>query len=123
MWRKKDPAIAYFQSLDVPVDRQRLAEVAQAIAERGVWEESFEWRISTVKNSRIERSHEYGSPTFLVSVECSYRFQSHCPTLERAVYFEGVYSRLIGGMFYNSGWPSWADRGRLQPIEGETTAT
>jgi hypothetical protein len=123
MWRKKDPAVAYLQSLHVAVDQQRFVEIAKAITERGVWEESLEWRISTVKKSRIERSQEYGSPTFFLSVECSYRFQCHCPTLERAVYFEAIYSRLLGDMFYNLGWPSWADRGRLQPVEGETAAT
>ena len=122
MWQKKPP-FACLQSLDESVDPKRLKAIADSVAKQGFWEDTVEWRISTETTSRIERSVRHGSPTFLVTVSCSYIFQCHCPTLERAVYFEQVYFKLIGGMFHTLGWPSWASRTDPQPSPTDTIAT
>jgi hypothetical protein len=122
MWWKKDANKAYFDSLEIPADPQRLADVEKALAAQGHWEEAIEWRMSTVRTSRIECAEVDGVPAFRVTVECDHKFQCHCPTLERAMYFEQLYSRLISHLFYNVGWPSWADRRRLEPNEGERAA-
>lgn len=112
----------YYAALGGPPNRQRFDEIAAAIKQHGFWEEEFEWRISTIRTSRIERTKINGFPVFRVTVECDHRFQCHCPTLERAVYFEGVYTELISDIFYHLGWASWAGRHRLKPNADEITA-
>ena len=95
--------------------RHDIEEIRQAIAQRGFWEAFDEWRISTVTEKRIDPVQRDGRTWFRVRVACDHEFVTHSPTLERAVEFLGIYDRLIIDMFYTLGWPSWAEKGRLDP--------
>lgn len=123
MLRSTELAKAYFESDIFRPDSHRLAEVKAAILNAGKWEERFEWRISTERISRIEPAEISGHRVFRVTVECDFELQCHCPTLERAIQFERIYSQLISDMFYNFGWAGSAAKDRRNPIEGETAAT
>src|SRR4051812_16198658 len=101
MWRKKTPTQAYFESVVFRPDYQQLSKVKAAISSAGHWEERCEWRISTERVSRIEPVEINGHRAFRVTVDCDYKLECHCPTLERAVQYERIFSQLISDLFYN----------------------
>ncbi|HYD82383.1 MAG TPA: hypothetical protein VEC06_21475 [Paucimonas sp.] len=95
--------------------RARVRAVSAAIAEKGYWEERYEWRINTETEARIEPVRFLGRQFFQVSVKCDQEFLCRCPTIARAVEFLGVYEELAMATFEQLGWPSWASRTRLEP--------
>lgn len=99
---------------------ERLEEILGTIRGRGLWEEAFEWRISTVMTSRVEPEEASGRRWFKVTVRCGAEFACRAPTLERAVEFLGVFEQLTMDLFYALGWSTWAAEGRLAPAVGET---
>ena len=94
---------------------KRIQEVQDAIAQSGFWEEKFEWRICTVRTSRIEPVQQAGSRWFRVSVSCDSEMSCLCPSVERAIEYLGVFETLISDLFYTIGWPSWAEQSQLHP--------
>jgi len=84
----------------------RISEIKEAIESHGFWEDSYEWRISTVTDSRIEPIEERSRKWFRVTVKCDHEFRCHTQTIERAAYFTALYQMLIMDMFYNFGWAS-----------------
>jgi hypothetical protein len=108
--------VAYLAALSAEARaRHSLDEIRAAIAANGFWERHDEWRIFTVTTKRIEAAEQNGRSGFLVHVSCDQEFSCHCPTIERAVEFLGVYDGLIIDMFGALGWPSWVSRERLDP--------
>ena len=109
-------AKSYFEELSKRAkDKKRVNEIQASIEEKGYWEDSVEWRISTVTKMRVEPIEKDGKRWFRVQVECDYEMVCHCSTLERAVEFLGVYERLITDLFNNLGWASWAALDKLEP--------
>ena len=84
----------------------RLTEIKDAVENRGFWQDSYEWRISTVLDARIEPVEEKSRQWFRVTVKCDHEFLCHTQTIERAVFFVALYQQLIIDMFYNLGWAS-----------------
>ena len=111
----KQLAKAYFEGISKRAkDKGRVSEIQASIEEKGCWEESTEWRISTVTKMRVEPIEKDGMQWFRVQAECDYEMVCHCPTVERAVEFLGVYERLITDLFYTLGWASGASSDRLE---------
>jgi hypothetical protein len=109
-------AKAYLEGLSKLVkDKRRVSEIQDSIKEKGYWEESIEWRISTVTRMRVEPIEKDGKQWYKVQVECDYEMVCHCPTIDRAVEFLGVYERLIADLFYTLGWASWTSLDKLEP--------
>jgi hypothetical protein len=100
---------------DIYRSPQRFREIQAAIQEKGVWEETVEWRISTVTRSRIEVVSRHGEPWYRVTVTCDATLSCECPTLERAYTFCWIFGALHGDLFLSIGWPSWASAGRMRP--------
>ena len=101
----------YFPLIDPGLPNERgIQKIERAIAERGSWSESIEWRISTVMTSKIEPVQREGATWYRVTVSCSYELSAECPTIARALQFQRIYSALISDMFWNLGWPSWSTR-------------
>jgi hypothetical protein len=96
----------YAELARITKDPARLAQVKEAVEKQGFWQDSHEWRISTVLDARIEpvevKSHQW----FRVTVKCDHEFLCHTQTIERAVFFLALYQQLIIDMFYNLGWAS-----------------
>ncbi len=95
--------------------RQREATVSAAILEKGYWEEHEEWRISTVTTLRIEPVDKDGTRWSKVTVSCDASMTAHCPTIDRAIEFAGMFERLHQDLFWTVGWPSWASPDQLKP--------
>jgi hypothetical protein len=120
MSNHKSLAHAYFGSDRFIPSLDRIAAINQAITSAGFWEEEFEWRISTTRISRIEPAKVGDFRTFHVTVQCDFKLECHCPTLERAVQYERIYSQLIADMFYMFGWPGCPAKNRYEPLDSET---
>lgn len=90
--------------------QQQLPYIQQTLAEKGVWEEFIEWRISTITELRIRTVLKNEVIWYQVRVACDQEFQCCCPTLERAIEFMSIYESLIPELFTNQGWPSWASK-------------
>jgi hypothetical protein len=105
--KKKLRGNEYFSEItDITRNPARLSDIIEAVERRGFWEESFEWRISTVMDSRIDAIEKDSRNWFRVTVKCGHEFQCHTQTIERAAYFTALYRSIIMDMFYNLGWPS-----------------
>ena len=119
VWRPGTPkatdnSISYLAELaDRSRTRRSLDAIRDAIEQRGYWEEMLEWRISTVTALRIERT-AHSEPRFLVRAECDNKFETVCPTIERALEFLGIYERLIQDLYWTVGWPSCASKQKLK---------
>src|SRR5262249_25824535 len=96
-------------------DPIRIQHVKAAIEATGRWEETFEWRISTVRTATIQRTEEHGRPWYRVGVENGVNVSCLCPTIERAVEYLAVLEDLTAELFYALGWSSWAAQGKLMP--------
>ena len=81
-------------------------EVKDAIAKNAEWTESVEWRISTWTDMSIRPMEHKGRQWFEVSVKCDHEFVCHCPSIERAVFFLGLYDKLIKDLYRQLGWAS-----------------
>lgn len=83
----------------------------QALLERGVWQETYEWRISTDGTDKIEALPD----GFRVSVDhhgdWTVVFESFAEALEAL----HVLSAIQKDLFWIAGWSSWAGRGRMKP--------
>jgi hypothetical protein len=119
------PEVPYLVSLAEDARRRdgwsRLDAIAESIRTAGYWEETVEWRISTVTTMRIDIETHRDRPWYGVSVKCETDLTCHAPTLERAVEYLGVFERLTMDLFWSLGWASWAAKGRLEPLPTETT--
>jgi hypothetical protein len=87
-------------------DPVRLSDIEATVENQGFWQDSYEWRISTVMETRIEAIEKDSRQWFRVTVKCDHEFRCHTQTIERAVYFSALYQQLIIDMFYNLGWAS-----------------
>ena len=96
-------------------DPIRIQEIKAALEATGRWEETFEWRISTVRTSTIELAEEHGRSWYRVRVENGVEASCLCPTIERAVEYLAVIEKLTAELFYALGWSSWAEKGKLMP--------
>ena len=106
---KESPDRDYFENLvEITYDPSKLKVIKESIEKDGLWEELFEWRISTVMESRIEIVEKKNKKWFRVTVKCDYEFRCHTQTIERAVYFATLYSRMIRDMWHIYGWASSA---------------
>jgi hypothetical protein len=112
---------AYFQGLSTAArdsiyrDPQRFREIHAAIKEKGVWEEAFEWRMSTETRSRIEVVNKGGDGWYKATSTCDATMTCECPTLERAYEFYSVFAQLHSDLFSAVGWPSWVSAGQMKP--------
>ena len=109
----------YFSSLAQRVDPKLVAAVSAQIGERGFWERTEEWRISTYITSRIEPCDFKGKKWYRVTVNNGTDVSCLCPTISRAVHYLTVIEGLTVDLFYTQGWPSWADKGRLEAEPNE----
>jgi hypothetical protein len=117
--RPSTNSVPYLEKLSQSAQTARsLEEIRSSIEQQGYWEAQVEWRISTVTTSRVERTAHL-PPRFLVRVECDNRFETHCPTIERAFQFLGIYERLIQDLFWTVGWPSWVTERAMKPTEDD----
>lgn len=96
-------------------------KVRAAIQEKGYWEHYEEWRIFTITHFRItatEQLDERNQKTrlvYAVQVLCDYDLRCVSPTLERALHFCGTFQDWIERGFEKEGWPSWADKKKVDP--------
>jgi hypothetical protein len=100
---KETPEGNYFRHLaEFTYDPSKLNSIKKSIDIEGFWEESIEWRISTVMDSRIEIIEENSKKWYRVTIKCDHEFRCHTQTIERAAYFAALYRKLIipktGGM-------------------------
>ena len=97
----------YFTHLaEITNNPSHLNSIKESIDKNGLWEDSIEWRISTVMKSRIEIIEENSKQWFQVTVKCDHEFRCHTQTVESAVYFAALYRKIIIDMFHNFGWAS-----------------
>ena len=94
---------------------KRIQEIGAAIQKNGFWKDFVEWRVSTVTEMRIEPVERNGKTWYRVKVKCDSEHTCHCPTIERAVEFLGVFESLTHDLFWSLGWPSWAGPKQLEP--------
>jgi hypothetical protein len=94
--------------------QQQSQIIQNVLAEKGVWEEFVEWRISTITELRIEIISKNDTTWYQVKVTCDQEFQCCCPTLERAIEFMSIYESLIPELFASHGWPSWTSKTTMQ---------
>ena len=83
-----------------------IAQVETAINQYGFWEESVEWRISTVMTSRIEPKVENERKWFITTVKCEQEVMIPAATVERAIVFKKLYQDFQMELFYAQGWAS-----------------
>lgn len=88
----------------------RLEEVSEIVEKKGYWEENIEWRIFTNMKLRITKTDYIESERYEVAVKCDYQLTAHCPTIERALEFVGIYEILVMDMWRTFGWPSWKSK-------------
>ncbi len=111
----KDLALEYLEGLSARAQEPRSIEaIRHTIAKQGYWEETVEWRISTITSTRIEAVQQEGNAAFRVHVSCDSEMIAICPTVERAVEFAGIFAGLQQDLFWTVGWPSWEARDRLK---------
>ncbi len=109
-------SIPYLERLSESAkNEKRVREIKSSIEEKGYWEDFVEWRIFTVTEMRIEPVERDEKRWYKVRVVCDHEWICHCPTVERAVEFLGIYERLLADLFWTSGWPSWAAANRPEP--------
>lgn len=121
---KRDNAVEYLGRLSSQAGRaERVNAVYEALAADGFWEEHNEWRISTVTSMRIEPVDRSGTRWLKVSVSCDAEMVAHCPTVERAVEFAGIFERLHQDLMWTVGWPSWASREQLSSVKADDGAS
>ncbi|MCH8877102.1 MAG: hypothetical protein IIA89_09835 [Chloroflexi bacterium] len=97
----------YFAELaEVTKNPDRLEEVREALESQGFWEDSYEWRIFSEMQVRIEAVEKDSRQWFRVSVKSDHEFRCHAQTIERAAFFSALYQELIIDMYYNLGWAS-----------------
>ena len=72
-------------------DNNRILQIEKMIKEKGYWAESYEWRMSTFTEMRIEPINKDDVMWFKVRVVCDHEWVCHCPNIERAVEFLGIY--------------------------------
>jgi hypothetical protein len=68
-----------------------MKQVENAIEKEGFWEESVEWRISTVMNSRIEPKIQHDKGWFITTVKCEQEVMIPAASIERAIVFKKLY--------------------------------
>jgi hypothetical protein len=109
-------SVPYLEQLSERAKKARSVEqIEAAIRDKGYWEDFVEWRISTVTSMRIEPVERDRKRWYRVQVKCDAEFICHCPTVERAVEFLGVFERLTADLFWTLGWPGWAAPNKLEP--------
>jgi hypothetical protein len=110
--------LACFASIDPkhePDCADKLNAVRDALKNRGSWDETDEWRISTWFESRIEKTVRDSKDWYEVAVECDGQTLScGCPSVEEAFAFLELYKELIIDQFYSVG-PPWADNRVFEP--------
>jgi hypothetical protein len=83
----------------------------RAVESQGVWEETYEWRISTVGTQRIERRAEGYAATATAHGEFSAVFK----TFPEAYEAMQVLFSLQTTLFYSVGWSTWDGQVRSRP--------
>ncbi|WP_291138959.1 hypothetical protein [Flavobacterium sp. UBA7663] len=86
--------------------------IKDAINKNGFWEESYEWRISTVMSSRIEPKIENGRSFFITTVKCEQEVMIPAGTIERAIIFKKLYQDFQMELWHEQGWASWTEKGK-----------
>ena len=100
--------------------RFSLAQIEEEIKRKGYWEEFDEWRIFTTTSFRItpveqlDDKNQTKKLIYAVQVKCDYDLRCECPTLKRAVHFCEVFQQWIMKAFREEGWPSWAEKTKLE---------
>jgi len=89
---------------------EEIKEVEKEIAEKGFWEKSVEWRISTVTTLRIEPQHKNGEKWFITTVKCEQEVMIPAKTIERAIIFSKVYKDFQMELWHELGWASWTKK-------------
>jgi hypothetical protein len=89
----------------------RVDEVRASVEDGGVWEETYEWRISTVGTQRIERLTDGYAATATAHGEFSAAFG----TFPEAYEAMQVLFSLQTALFYSVGWSTWAGQVRSKP--------
>jgi hypothetical protein len=86
-------------------------EIRGAVESQGAWEDTSEWRISTVGTRRIERVAEGYAATATAHGEFSSAFATFPEAYEAML----VLFSLQTTLFYSVGWSTWAGQTRSQP--------
>ena len=92
---------------------EEIKEVEKQIAEKGYWEKTVEWRISTETTSRIEPKEKDGKKWFITTVKCEQEVMIPAKTIERAVIFRKVYEDFQRELWHRIGWASWSKKDKL----------
>ena len=116
---RRKTAEEYFHALEGHADRNLVPIVAADISRQGFWERVEEWRISSYITSRIEPFEHQGKKWYRLTVKNGTDATCICPTIARAVHYLAIFERLSKDLFWTQGWPSWADKGRLDAEPGE----
>src|SRR5689334_21405332 len=87
-----------------------IKQVENAISKNGFWEDSFEWRISTVMTSRIEPKVENDKKWFITTVKCEQEVMIPAATIERAIIFKKIYQDFQMVLWLEQGWASWTKK-------------
>ena len=108
------PYTSYLKNISkYSATEDEIKEVENAISDRGFWEESFEWRISTTTTSKIEPKIKDGKKWFITTVKCEQEVMIPAATIERAVIFKKLYQDFQMELWHEQGWASWTKKDKV----------
>ena len=91
----------------------RVESIQQSLRQRGSWEQTWEWRISTVGTEKIEAKQG----AYSTSVDHHGVWTASFATLAEALEAVHVLSTVQRNLFRVVGWSSWAGKGQLDPTD------
>ena len=108
---KPTPYVPYLKKIsDYSATEDEIKQVENAINKKGFWEDSFEWRISTVMTCRIEPKVENDKSWFITTVKCEQEVMIPAVTIERAIIFKKLYQDFQMELWHEQGWASWTKK-------------
>ncbi|MBL0104706.1 MAG: hypothetical protein IPP51_13630 [Bacteroidetes bacterium] len=108
---KPSPYKPYLKKIsEYSATEAEIKQVENAIHTNSFWEESFEWRISTVMTSRIEPKMENNKLWYITTVKCEQEVIIPAATIERAIIFKKLYQDFQMELWHEQGWASWTKK-------------
>lgn len=86
--------------------QDEIKQVEKAINEKGYWEESYEWRISTVTTNRITPTLKDNVTWYITTVKCEQEIMIPAANIERAIVFKKLYEDFQKDLWHEQGWAS-----------------
>lgn len=84
-------------------------QALESMCEKGYYEGFDEWRIFTKADLSIKPS-KTREGYFICSVECDYRFEAECKTIEGAIILLDNLFGLLRQAFYRLNWPCCVEK-------------